>query len=541
MKKNLLFVLLAFVSLNAISQIPTNGLIGYWPLNGNANDSTGNGYNGVVTGAVTSSDRFGDPAGAYLFTDSTKFITVTDAAPLRLSNTDYTISCWVYQNNILSNQEAILTKRANGSQNGYILNVTGVASSSPGHVNFQVSGGIDPRLGSDSIIALASWHHIAIVYTLSNLQMKIYIDGVLNNDTIGMPSPNAAATADLLIGKDGATGGYGFHGKIDDVAMYNRALSFSEVYLIASFCNTVDIANNIVAQYNFAGDANDNSGNNHNGTVSGAALTTDRFGNANYAYSFNGSNATITVPDHVALRLSNTDYTISTWINQTAQIATNATILSKRNGSGQNGYVLSLSGSTGVPPYRTNFNVSGGTDPKAVSDSAVSAGTWHHLVIVYELSNQLMLTYVDGLLNNVKTNMPSPNAATSVNMSLGSDGGVYAFNGKLDDFRIYNRSLSSCDIDSLYNMPDPMLSGINDLSGVNAIQIFPNPATDQISMSGTITAKVDIRNAPGQLVKSTTIHPGNNVISLTDLKSGLYFVTVIDENNNVAVQKLIKY
>ena len=73
--KNLLFVLLVLsVTVNAQvpSYVPTNGLVAYYPFNGNANDASGNGNNGTVNGATLTTDRFGDVGKAYSFNDSSR-------------------------------------------------------------------------------------------------------------------------------------------------------------------------------------------------------------------------------------------------------------------------------------------------------------------------------------------------------------------------------------------------------------------------------------------------------------------------------------
>ena len=69
MKKLLLLSALTFIVTNALfsqnlpSYVPTNGLVGYWPFNGNANDQSGNGNNGTVNGATLTADRFGNAKG----------------------------------------------------------------------------------------------------------------------------------------------------------------------------------------------------------------------------------------------------------------------------------------------------------------------------------------------------------------------------------------------------------------------------------------------------------------------------------------------
>ena len=74
MRKTLIFVFIifsTFVFAQVPSYAPTNGLIGYWPFNGNANDVSGNAKNGTVTGATLTSDRFGSTNSAYNFSGVT--------------------------------------------------------------------------------------------------------------------------------------------------------------------------------------------------------------------------------------------------------------------------------------------------------------------------------------------------------------------------------------------------------------------------------------------------------------------------------------
>ena len=77
MKKNILLVMLAVLAVFAVeaqipSYVPTKGLVGYWPFNGNANDESGNGYHGTVLGASLKTDRFGNSNSCYEFSGSTQ-------------------------------------------------------------------------------------------------------------------------------------------------------------------------------------------------------------------------------------------------------------------------------------------------------------------------------------------------------------------------------------------------------------------------------------------------------------------------------------
>ena len=98
-KKILLLMTLATMGLTAATMaqvpnyVPTNGLVGYWPFNGNANDESGNGNNGTVNGATLTSDRFNSLNSCYLFTGTSNEISTTNQF-FNNGWANYTISFW---------------------------------------------------------------------------------------------------------------------------------------------------------------------------------------------------------------------------------------------------------------------------------------------------------------------------------------------------------------------------------------------------------------------------------------------------------------
>jgi hypothetical protein len=100
MKKILLSVLahLAFsgsgFSQNLPSYVPANGLVGWWPFNGNANDESGNNNNGTVNGATLTADRFGNAGSAYGFDGVDDIISYSNSFAFNSTNNG-TISIWV--------------------------------------------------------------------------------------------------------------------------------------------------------------------------------------------------------------------------------------------------------------------------------------------------------------------------------------------------------------------------------------------------------------------------------------------------------------
>jgi PKD repeat protein len=225
------------------------GLIAYYPFNGNANDMTGKGHNGTPKFAVLTTDRFGNENAAYLFNGFNSSILVKDKIDLRLSQTDFTINYWVKLDEFnQSYGSAFLVKRGAGSLNGWGTSITGYASQfntikKLGGAFFHVSGGLDPFAVGNNQIELNKWCMITVVYNLKNKTVHLYINGQLDNVTNNIPSPNASTPADMFIGSDNyyVTNSYQVKGKIDDIGFYNRMLSNQEINRIYFNSNTSNL------------------------------------------------------------------------------------------------------------------------------------------------------------------------------------------------------------------------------------------------------------------------------------------------------------
>jgi gliding motility-associated-like protein len=209
-----------------------------------------------------------------------------------------------------------------------------------------------------------------------------------------------------------------------------------------------NLQNGLVGYWPFCGNANDMSGSNNHGTVIGASLTSDRFGNANSAYSFNGVNNVINIPTN---NLSIPNFlSISTWIyksnlsNDPAGIVGPATYLPTTGG-----YFLRVINGKGElsisSPYvgvQTNQNI--------------IQNNWYYLVATYD-NNKISL-YINGQLDKTQI-MGSgylDSWTSSNNMTLGqeidyaSSSFLHPWNGKLDDIAIWNRALSASEVAQLY-------------------------------------------------------------------------------------------
>ena len=209
--------------------------------------------------------------------------------------------------------------------------------------------------------------------------------------------------------------------------------------------------NGLVGWWPFNGNANDLSVNANNGTVNGATLTADRFGNANKAYSFDG-NDWIDIPSSNQNNLPNS-LTLSTWI-QTNTIQINSGVIGKWNDgvvAGQEQYVLQLDNNNGGLHFWTKTSIQ--TASKE-NNNEYSNGIWHLYVGTWDGLN--MKLYRDGNLIQTSAQAGSINNFTQ-NFEIGRYAGGQStsnyFKGSIDEIGIWNRALTACEIKKLYYSP----------------------------------------------------------------------------------------
>jgi hypothetical protein len=193
------------------------------------------------------------------------------------------------------------------------------------------------------------------------------------------------------------------------------------------------LTNGLVAFYPFNGNANDESGNGNNGTVNGATLTTDRNGNVNKAYSFDGVNDNI-ITNNITFS-NGGDYTISLWVNLA---------LGYQNGFPQH-YLLS----NAILNNGTYLNADTNEHQFSCNSlfSNISIGNWHHYVALK--SGSTFTLFIDEV--NIGSNDNCNRLFINGNpIFLGStDINTEYLKGKLDDIRIYNRALSASEVSYL--------------------------------------------------------------------------------------------
>ena len=202
--------------------LPTNGLVGYWPFNGNANDESGNGNNGTVNGATLTADRNSNINNAYNFNGSSDIL-VNDNNDLSFNNGEISLSVWIYMPFVSFNNRLISKDKNDHSNRDFLLKTT-----SNGLVQFTTfsSGDNGVTLLSNQILTSENWIHIVV--TKDQLKTKLYLNGLLDN-TIDTNTSIAHTSANLFFGKTSEFWSEYFAGDIDDIGIWNRALSGCEI------------------------------------------------------------------------------------------------------------------------------------------------------------------------------------------------------------------------------------------------------------------------------------------------------------------------
>jgi hypothetical protein len=311
--------------------------------------------------------------------------------------------------------------------------------------------------------------------------------------------------------------------------------------------------NGLMGDWPFDGNANDYSGNGNNGIVMGATPTTDRFGNANHAYKFDGFTSRIVVPTSSTVDMSNTsDFTIAMWIksypgnHDALPLCKNdwghwSGYLFWANNHANNGYCNS--------PQHVSFYSAASSQGDAFSDSTLLNDTlWHFVTGVYAYATNKTFLYVNAVQQQDVGTASGNRSVPTYDLSFGShtNGIDNFFNGCLDGIRIYDRVLTQGEIDTLYHEGNPVVNGIRAVTDAINIQVYPNPANSLFKLSYSSTsnepANIEVFNATSQLVysESKKTATGNNVASI-DLSSqaeGVYYLK-LRSGNAIATKRIV--
>ncbi|MGA2623323.1 MAG: LamG-like jellyroll fold domain-containing protein [Bacteroidota bacterium] len=213
-----------------LSQHQSGQLVASFPFDGNAHDTSGFNNNGSVYGAVPALDRFGHLNGAYSFDGATSYVDVPNSSSLNFRQS-ITVSFWMYIG-AFYNREQYPISHGNW-QNRWKVSI------SNNHLRWTVktSAGIKD-LDSETELKLNTWYNVIVTYDGSDFE--VWLNGYL--DAFSSWSGSILTTSiDLTIGQDLPNDqNYNFRGILDDIGIYNYALSPQQIDTLAGFTSVED-------------------------------------------------------------------------------------------------------------------------------------------------------------------------------------------------------------------------------------------------------------------------------------------------------------
>ena len=208
----------------------SNGLVAYYPFDNDTLDYSGNALHGSSVGNVQfSANHFNHLNSAYYF-DGNSYIRIPDNDSLDFwPNQDFTIHFWIKTNNCVTNENRgvdLISKwdnRANPSNYPYSIRcINGFVQG----MKYAKNIGF-PKVKSVSLVDDGTYHSVSFVSDKN--QLKLYINGKLEDITFHELKPEIQNNSDLFIGRRSTTNKNNFTGILDDIYIYNRSLKLEEI------------------------------------------------------------------------------------------------------------------------------------------------------------------------------------------------------------------------------------------------------------------------------------------------------------------------
>jgi hypothetical protein len=227
----LLTASLLIFTLHNTAQISNDSLILYMPMNGDAQDYSGNENHGIVHNAMPDTNRFGDMNASYMFNGVDSYIEIPASPMMNMIQTvdEISISAWININQwcISGNVFSIFERYNPNTDSGWLLEANWVA----GGLLFLADEN-DPNnwIGCSNMLEFDQWYHLAFTYSHAQQEAKFYVNGVnVCTSTYGPEINVADTTSSFIIGRSlGGPDEYS-DGHIDDYKVYYRAGSSEEV------------------------------------------------------------------------------------------------------------------------------------------------------------------------------------------------------------------------------------------------------------------------------------------------------------------------
>ena len=422
--------------------------------------------------STTTSPAKGKLGQALTFDGVDDKVSVADSTSLDITSA-ITMSAWVKFDSGADDGDSIISKDHTSCVEPYrMYSINLWISGGVKKIRTEIAiGGLDKNLATLTALSADRWYHVAMTYDGSNI--RLYLDGTLDNSSAQTGSIDTS-NQPVLIGKHEVGDCTGvWDGLLDDVRVYNRALSADEVRQLyqlgqvkANASENSRLTGGLVGLWSFNGaDVNwsankalDRSGSGNDGVLTSMSTTTSPAkGKLGQALTFDATNDYVSILSSSHLVTTN-DWTFSAWVNVTALPTADAydTIFLNGDdisGGGVSGFIVHINYPASV--YRVTIVTGAETETNVPSLTAASTGSWKLLTFTKEGTSAKV--YLNGVLDNTVV-LPSATMDYTANapmtlIGIRSDlAPTSVFDGKLDEVRIYNRALSADEVLQLYNM-----------------------------------------------------------------------------------------
>jgi hypothetical protein len=452
------------------------GPVGYWKFDEGSGttqiqDSSGNDNYATLSGFTESSWEKGKFGDSLYFDGTSSVATVANESAFDFEQDDaFSISSWVKVVGDNSEQK-IFNKMDNGAPNrGYEFFV---------HNDNFLSAYLISSWSGDAIFVQGNtainddqWHHVAMTYagTSTAPDVKLYLDGVLESTSINNDSLASTILTDISPNIGNRNGGsLYFEGNIDELKVYNYERTQEQIIedMNAGHPAPGSPIGSPVGWWKFDegyGDtAYDSGPQGNDGNLQGSCpgggncptwIDDGKYGNA---LDYDG-NDYIVVSDDPSLRPDNGSWSVSAWAkpDDANQIGT---IISKRqNASPYEQWSMMICANNGC--WASGQQLVGifiedddALDRRAISNSDVADGEWHHYVMVADKSSDKILLYMDGAEIITSTTWAGswPTIDNPDDLQIGNNNNTEYFNGAIDEIRVYNFALTGAQVSAEYN------------------------------------------------------------------------------------------
>ncbi len=517
----ILALLAIIVGLQVEAQI-TNGLLHEFNFNNSYTSTLGTATFSNIGQTSFVTDRNGNASSALNINNGYAIATI---ANMPTSSNQRTISLWVKLNTFNSlGFNYIYSYGPGSSANGVYLNATTVN-------HYALNFGNNTNHSISTPHTLNTWVHYAFTYDGS--RSRIYKNGILIGTTVQNISTVSNNSFSMGVTEGGGIG-Y-LNGAVDELKIYNRALSASEVYEIYG-----QIPSTPVVQWNFNGNTTANGGLYAFSTPAGTGLNNDRFNNANSALFMNnsGSVATGVAP----LPLGNNPRTISFWFKRSQSDFQELFVYG--SSGNQNCYGLNVSGSGAFANYHTN-NGSLYTVLSSSSNQPIAPDTWHMITVVYTQDSSKI--YRNGVvIAELPNSVNLTTTGTNLRLGMVLTSSSNPFQGTIDEIKVYNGALSPLEIAGSYNTALPVF-----IKHFNA-QLNNQKAILNWSTATEINSShfdVEYSNDAKDFTKATTIQAKGNshiiqsyaaVIDINNQTTHYFRLKALDKDGKFTYSNIIK-